>query len=272
METEPTLASLAQSAASVYLDNCILSADRNRGEYNGQNSRGSATTHLAKILGKAWRFSDVRYPLLARQAQQSAGIRSAIDENSTIRTISAVMKEHTSYIAHLHYNLRYLREHSVRKKMPGCKESTLTHIIEEHELIHEALQQRLPCYENRSRKLASYLASREYHRSPDGLFMKKKGKNGKKGEASPADCQLVGEALLQAAKSSSEVAIVSADIDIINLLRNVAIQSGKRALPAMFPPATARVSVYFPSDENWVPGLGLKLMCNSRGDYSERHK
>src|SRR3989344_954357 len=112
METAPTLTALAQSSAAVYLDNCMLSADRNFRADKSSHSHRRYAPDLGEIIGKAWRFADVRYPLLYRQRQQSQRILSALIGSPSIRTTPAIWEEHAVLLDHLRYKLTYLRKYS----------------------------------------------------------------------------------------------------------------------------------------------------------------
>lgn len=148
------------------------------------------------------------------------------------------------------------------KRKRGIKEATLRELTEHHQSSYNLLLPRsIPVPGDES--LARYLENNRLHFSPDNYFVKRNLLQ----DTSRGDSQLVSQAIMDSLISRKPVSIISADFDIVNLVRNYGLRSYRQELPAILDGKDrGLVTVYFPAESFWIPSLGLQLMCNTAGE------
>ncbi len=256
-----TLEQLAREQ-KVYLDNSILNQDQNfsmirQGPYF---QRGILVPSIAERLGAAKSFHDVKESILNRQLIFASKISGVIESYESIRSSALVVQELYALIEHLGRNLDFLVKHS--SKRSGEKEAKLGGIIEYHQHSYDLLLQRSTAVPGDD-SLSNYLETNHLHHSPDNRFIKRKLSH----DTSEGDSQLVSQAIMDSLGSQKPVSIVSADFDIINLVRNYSLPSKNKILPAISERKdNSCVTVYFPHESSWRPSLGLQFMCNTMGE------
>lgn len=283
-----TLEELAKRYVAVYIDNCIIGTDTNN-IFIREKKRvhlGGTSLSLADRLGAARGFSEVKQSNLNSHALQANRIGKIIANYEAVLSTPKIIKEYLQFLEHIACTLDYFKRKSKLKKA-GKKETKLNEIIEMHEAIYTTF-----CRRNGEHPygdcLSDFLYRRRMHLSYDGLFAKKKGNNKKEkkgnkkkigdageaeGKVSLGDAELVGCALSHAFESEGNIAIVSKDLDVANLVRNFArdYHGEKLAYELKAEPGLRKllgnVAVYFPSSQNWVPELGLRFICDTKGDF-----
>ena len=105
--------------------------------------------------------------------------------------------------------------------------------------------------------VAKALGEARMHISQDGRYVKHFGRIN--AEASKRDSELAAEVLVQAAEYSGDIALITADSDIINIIRNFSVLSTRKYLPPSLRSLTlqANVGVYSPSSTYFVPRFVL---------------
>lgn len=260
-----TLDQLAQEQHTVYLDNSILSQDQNFSEIRQGPyfRRGVSIPSIAERLGAAKSFHDVKESILNRQLNFASRISSVIESCQSLRSSALVIGGHYALIEHLERTLDFLMVHSCKRS--GDKEAKLREIIGYHQHSYDQLLQRSTAIPGDG-SLAYYLRANRLHYPPDHHFIKRKLPS----ETSEGDSQLVSQAVMDSLSTQKPVSIVSADFDIINLVRNYGLALQHKVLPAHISSNNSGsnwgVTVYFPHESSWRPSLGLQFMCNTAGE------
>ncbi len=258
---ELTLDQLAQKHTAVYLDNSILNRDSNMSAQRQTPyfRRGISIPSVAEKLGAAESFRDVKQSVLNRQAGHAQRMSVAVETYGSLRSAPLIVKEYEKLVNHFEEVLMFLIKRSGRKS--GLKEEKLWEIISSHQQIYDWLLLRSPA-DAGADNLTRYLQAERLHLSPDNRFVKRNPA----ASTSVGDSSLVSYALREA---SPAVAIVTVDFDIVNLVRNYGLRSYRKELPAAFNgKGQETVTVYFPADSGWNPGLGLQFMCNTEGEQA----
>jgi hypothetical protein len=246
-----SLVELAGSCTSVYLDGCIVQRDKNYAEV--KNQRGPPNDFAEKI-GAAKRFSHLKYSFLKRHLSYISRFKDVIVDFVNIKSSPEVLKEYYPLVAHLETVLGFLKEHSSSKKK-GRKEDLLSRIVGNYQQIYQLLKGRLPEESDHVQQLETFLKENRMHYPARASLRKKKGKFNE--ETSPGDANLVSHALIESLRQGSDVAVITLDLDIINLVIN--FQSAYVAGNSPLEEGTlqGRIAVYTPCEENWNPDFAV---------------
>lgn len=265
-----TLENLAKNCTAVFMDNCVMNLDQNYDLRRGNGEHDSNNRHQIKTdpsiltrIGAAKYFSEVKQSNLNSHASQTKRLQQIILKYKTIVTCPEIITEYTDFINALDCSLSYFKRKSNTKRA-GKKEEKLKEIIDLHQTIYKAYRKR-----NRGRPqdyCSNILQKRRMHISHDDLFVKNYRHSN---ETSEGDAGLVGNALTTAFESPGEVAIVSRDLDVVNLLRSFAkhYDLGNLDSDLRGRKIKGSTTVYFPSKDSWVPNLNLEFVCDSKGHF-----
>ncbi len=245
MDKVITLEELAQDGNKIFIDNNIFSRT-----YNSDELRSSVQKEdysfcgLAARLGASFRFSDVNIRHLRREARHALNMLKLIERFESIISVPEILDEYKSVIDHMQRAFDYFVKNSVSRN--GKKSQLLKEAISNHGEILRIIGGRAVLRQE-AEEITRFLYENELYLPYDGKFRKKF----RNPEESPADASLVSYAMLEAEKAD----IVSADTDVINLVRNYSRYKQEGKLPSHFP--YRHVSVYFPDSAVWFPRLGL---------------
>lgn len=260
---ETTLEKLAREETDIYLDNSVLNRDINdKTRKKIYQEVGREPADLPLRLGAAKKFSDVKQCALNRQAYFCCHFNQIVTSYANLKSVPEVLAEYDAFIKHLEVTLKFFKGRS-RVRKPGKKELKLKEIIETHLNTYRILEERSAPQPDGC-LFSSLLKEKRMHFSRDSLYVKRCHPVSQ--EASEGDADLVGNALANAF-IGKETAILSQDLDIVNLVRNFAqdhhhnlIELGQRKIQG-------KVSVYFPSETGWVPGFKVSFVCNTAGKF-----
>ncbi len=253
-----SLEQLAQQSAVVYLDNSVLDRSYNIAEICKSVQRDDfPVAGFAKLIGSCMRFSQLSIRHLRRQAIFALSLNSLICSYPSLRSVQEVVQEHSEFQKHISNSWAYLRKNSVPRT--GVKEHLLRQAVEHYRETSQLLEER-SATEPAAEEISRFLCENELYK-PRGRAFRKRFTEA---AASMADASLVSHALLAYAKQQNDadrnrkdVAIVTADTDIINLLDNYCVLQRRGELPPSFPRAEGGLRIYFPDDTRWFPHLAL---------------
>ncbi len=257
--TSTTLEALAD-AGHVYLDGSILSMDRDSKEYK---DRPYLNNHndFADLIGAAYRFADVPYARIKRQALFASRLATVVVPRPEISSVPRVVSDYRVYVRHLERQLDFFRMHSAGKR--AAKEETFVQLVDAHTHICGILEARSR-EDSETRTLGEFLYDNRFHIPRDDLFVKASPLSDYPGAASPT---LVSRALLDATVNDVPVSVVSANYDIVNLVRNMAFILRRGVVIAGVDCRPRQpVRVYFPASTNWTKELGVEFYADSAGD------
>lgn len=260
-----SLENLAKNCKFVFLDNCIMNLDHNVDmKENDDMHQGKTDPSLATRLGAASNFSEVKQSNLNRHAAHAQRIKEMVLKYKSIVSCPEIMKEYLDFFEHIDRTRIYFKERSNNKR-PGKKETKLREIIDTHRNIYQ-------CFKKRKKQLhpdycSDILIRRHMHLSYDRLFTKVS--SDVKKDVSLGDAKLVGSALTTAFEYPGEVAIVTRDLDVVNLLRNFAkfYSLGRLNSELRGRKLQGSATVYIPSKDNWIPKMGLQFVCDTKGHF-----
>lgn len=245
-----TLDKLAADCDVLYIDSGILTADY-AGKERGEN--------FADILGAAVRFSHVPYRLISRHARFSADFYEMIRPLKNARIVEEVLGEHEQFVCHLERKIPFLRRRSSRQQ-DGEKERMLRVLATTHRKMLSMLQGRVAHYED-AEAVAEYILRERLHISQSRSWAKKRGTNP---DGDQTDAVLAAHAII-ASQSYPHVAVVSMDMDIINIIFQYGRRQGQLQERMQ---ARGTVESYFPDYERWNTNFGLAFMTDLSGNFA----
>lgn len=124
-----------------------------------------------------------------------------------------------------------------------------------HYRISKSLRERGE-YGEREEALRDFFVDQRLHLPRTSLFLKKNIQ----GETSRGDASLVSAAILDAGSDGEQVAIVTGDNDLVNLVMNFARLYEQGFFPQILVEKRPRVNVYFPALREWRERLVLEYM------------
>ncbi len=262
-----SLEQLAEQGAIIYLDNCVLNRAYNLADIrNSVQNYDFPISGFAQRIGKCKRFSNLRIAPLRREVTLAFSWRSMLQRYPAMRSVPQVADEHLEYKEHMERVFPFLRKNSVCRS--GERERLFQHMLEYHREIQAVLRERsLP--HPKAKEITDFLCQNRMNQPQGELFRKRYAAVE---DTTLADASLVSHALLE--QHAGEVAIVTADADIINLLRNYYHLQLEGRLPPPFPPAR-QLAVYFPHEQDWFPRLLLSRSYHTKrllnAGYSPGH-
>ncbi len=251
-----SLEQLAQQSVVVYLDNSLLHRSYNPAEIRKSVQKDDfPPPDFAKRIGACVRFSDLNIRRLKREAAHASAMASLMKRYASLRSVVEVASEHLLFQEHISRSLSYLRKNSISRT--GMKECLLRQVVEHYQEVQALLEER-SLADPAADEVSKFLCENELYKPRGNAFRKRFGE----AAASMADASLVSHALLtRAARQNNghqkEVAIATADADIINLLDNYCVLQRRGELPPSFPRAEGGLRIYFPDDTRWFPHLAL---------------
>ncbi len=247
-----------------YFDNSVLTVDINRKEV--LTSCGGSRDHIIHSVvlrfGAALNFREVKYRPLVRQAVHAARLYYFIAEHTKIRSVPRVVAEYARSINAFENSRDFLVSHSSTRKR-GSKQEALEEAIRYHQLTYELLSER-STVSKISQRIAAAMREQRMHLPREGGYVKRRGKT--KEEASIGDTELAAEALAHAVQNPENVAVITGDLDLANLIRNFGALLSRNSLPLPLCDLSLQgnVDVYFPSNECWVPQFGVRKLAEAR--------
>ena len=263
-----TLTEIAENTP-VYLDNSIFNEDLNFEERkkSPRFKNGLLDFGFSERIGAAKKFSDIKYSALHRQEMFSKNLFNVIKNNDNITTTTEILNEYNIFLRHLDYKLLYLKRYSTKKH--GDKEIKLKNILDSNNNLYYTLHSRNNKYPGID-ILTNFIINNSMNISRDGLFIKKK-KGVYHKDVSKGDAELISYAIIDSFVNTRDTYILTSDLDLINILRNLSLRINQRQLPKglvyLYPKAIT--SIYFPGENDWTDKFGLRFMCNSREEYGD---
>lgn len=214
---------------------------------------------IAERLGKAKSFSDISYNVLFRQLTFSELLCSAISTNHNVLASPSVVQEMKPFLDHLYRCLGYLSTKSSSQRY-GKKAKWLQDICDIQRNIFGILNARVPEETTLSGEISKYLQARRMHLSPDEDWHRKSGVV--REDTSVADAELVAYALAESVvrdETHKPIAIVTGDIDVVNLVRNCFREVALARIPKALEDLVGKspIQVYFPNDPSWSKDLSV---------------
>ena len=265
---QTTLDVLAKDMSRIYLDNSVLSRDygapmQSYLDYlrHGMEQKSPDDFGTSNRWGSSngWGFPDGSR--LQQQHDHTKSFLETIEVYENIVTSPKIISEYDQYI--------YLLQDATHNPKSHPHSSydefvLLEEIIEFHQSIYQLLRQRLTPYTPLEKiDFPKFLRESTLHRPYEGKFQKRM--TAVTARPSFADAELVGRAIdfsYQSAlkKQPSKVAIIAADLDIVNLVRNFGTTMEGAACRGL----GASVVVYFPSND-WQNNMGVNFQSDSTG-------
>jgi len=250
---QTTLEVLTKDTARIYLDTNVLSRDYNE-------PMQSYLDHLREYSSYGG-YGGMNSFRIKQKHEHIKSFLETINASENIITSSEVIYEYDQYL----YLLKRATNYFNRRYYANSPELIKTNkIIEFHEDIYDLLQERLTPYKKCDEiDFQKFLRESTLHKPYDGKFQK--NIQSVTPHPSFADSELVGSALdfsywSAREKNSSKVAIITADKDLPNLVRNF----GTTTEGAICRGLGVLVEVYFPSN-NWRNNLGVEFQSDSTG-------
>ena len=245
--SQTTLDVLAGERSQIYIDNNVLTRDYNY-------PVDPYLDHLRQDNG----FPSIPRYRVEQKRNHTSKFADCISKYGNIVISPEVLSEYDSYIYLLEEANRYfdIRSSFMRNERHE--------IVELHKLIYDLLEKRPAPYEDHEKiNFPKFLRDSTLHKSRDGNFHKRMKQV--TGRPSVADAELVGHALGTSYwsalnKKSSKVAIITADKDFPNLVRNFGTTTEGAACQGV----GVHVEVYFPSN-TWQNTFGLNFQSDSTG-------
>jgi len=253
-----TLPQIVERMRVVYVDNSIMDRDSNYARSSEPNPEDQPTSFKEIIEDEIRRRGSLNHTaidVLLKQEVYSRQIRDLVKANNHIQTVPSIVREYLAYgdiLRDLNNGLNW------NNGVPSRNESSLKRIVEYHQQILTLLKERSLSTEH-TEEISGVLCRRRMHHPKDHQFFKSRGI---KRNTSYADAQLVARALDFTSENADDTAIITADLDIVHLVRNFAEFDYSRGLPTEFRDLSLQgtVSVYFPSREHWRPNLEADLL------------
>lgn len=211
----------------ILLDACVMnypSSSHKKAQPNHQRGDRLALSGwgFCAQLGKAQRFSEIRYPQLKKELDYTLEILDLVERYPTIASTPGAVGQHTLYTRHIETCIRYLLEKN-RNGKPGKIENGLRELLEKQTELVRVLKGRSFLREG-TEEITQFLIENDMN-LPAGKKMRKKYLKIK--EVDEVDANLVSNAIL----NDGRTAIVSTDIDISNMVRNLWNLHHKKVLP-----------------------------------------
>jgi len=257
MEKNLTIATLVKEVDRIYLDNSILSIDQSS-KPNGH--RYYETKSIAITLGAAYNYSKVPIRVLNRFYERTDALCELILKDSKFTASEAIIEEYRPLVNHLENAANHLHRKSSSVKR-GNKEIILRTSLERCKDILATLNGRLTPLmrslgEDGIQDIIRFIYEAKLHHSSDGSWVKRYNKVEKK--PSKADAEISAQALLWSSLHQEKTAILTGDLDIINIIRNFEKYEKLAKLPKSLNEISARmVGVYLPNREKWDRELEL---------------
>src|SRR3989338_1720603 len=253
-----TLPQIVERMRVVYLDNSIMDRDSNYVKSIEPNPKNQPTSFKEIIINEMRRRRSLNHTaidVLLKQEVYAHQICDLVKANNHIQTVPSIVEEYRAYVDILR---NFNNGLNLNNGVPSRNESSLKRIVEYHQQILTLLKERSSSTEQ-TRGIAETLRRRRMHRPKDYQFFKSRGIQR---DTSYADAELVARSLEFTAENADDAAIITGDLDIVNLVRNFAEFDYSRGLPIEFKDLSLQgtVSVYFPSRERWRPDLEVDLL------------
>lgn len=252
-----TLYGLITNSVRIYLDASIFNTDLNKNEVlkSIKNHQYHHVPSIVLRLGAASHFREVKYRPLQRQAQYAERLCALVSAHTGVVSVPAIIEEYQKYITALGTSLEFLKSHSSTRKK-GSKQAALEEILRHHRRIHYLLATRSDTSVSNA-SIAQMMKNFKMHLSGDGRYVKRYGQV--EPEVAPADAELCAEAYAHASHYFGDVAVITKDNDIVNLVRNFGrfMQNGSRPSSLRDFALRGSVRTYFPSATSWVPNFGI---------------
>ncbi len=221
----------------VYLDSSIVSRDMNHAEdreysFGVQCARGELTAEV-----------------LERQLSHARRLNLRLGDIA-MRSSPSIIREYGAFLGLLQ-----------RMDVPEEGQQQFSQILRFHESNRAIMRERSPpkSVEN----LIDYILEEQMYLRVDGI----EGKN----EPSEADAELFAYALTDA-DESGDAAVITTDVDILNMAKNYAQRLWNGDVPKEFPLLDygQLIRILFPDPHEWVPGMKLRAMTMVSKTFRER--
>ncbi|MBS3165887.1 hypothetical protein J4444_02075 [Candidatus Woesearchaeota archaeon] len=218
-----TLPQIVERMRVVYLDNSIMDRDSNYVKSIEPNPKNQPTSFKEIIINEMRRRRSLNHTAIDVLLKQEVYAHQICDLVKANNHIQTVPSIVEEYRAYVDILRNFNNGLNWNNGVPSRNESSLKRIVEYHQQILTLLKQR---------------------------------------DTSYADAELVARSLEFTAENADDAAIITGDLDIVNLVRNFAEFDYSRGLPIEFKDLSLQgtVSVYFPSRERWRPDLEVDLL------------
>jgi hypothetical protein len=228
----------------IFLDNNILAQVRSAAIGNNKNKS-------AKFVQRTYKCQSLRdFPkrILLRARRYSEDLLKNVKEYDLFFSSPAILLEYKQVVDHYRNVFEYFGGHrSENKKVMQELEKLATVSRELYKILNlrnnQISDKEYECVDD----LTSRIKKRKMHISSDGWYQKKAQMV--ENDTAEEDAQLVASAIICAMQRNEKKAIVlSADMDVINIVRNVNPQIGEIRISAYIPELSAPVNerLYMP--------------------------
>jgi len=243
-----TLGDLLRQYARVFIDGSAL-------------SHSTSDTEFADYLGACHSYHDVRLPVLLREARFAESIEETVVSSAAYTTVPEIADEYLTYVAHLGRFLTHVRKGSSSRR-PGTHDECMNRLVTATRSTYAVLNGR--ALRDVPRGLAQFLMLRRLHAPTSPLLTRRRKSVAT--ETGPADAALVAGALSSALEKASQIAIVTKDFDVANIVSHLTVVPPQSFARSGLPVPLGEITVYFPVQYGYGEKQEIHPICDNKGN------